>query len=122
MSPFPSEEWFRGFAAYLETDPDYLHHGRWFAASIGFRVDQDTVTIRFDRGMVLDVARGYADPDYLISGSTEQWSYLFEMKWGLVRLYRSQTLAIRGDPVRLMQNWKPVFFIVEALKRFEERV
>ncbi len=122
MNAFPAEDWFHAFGAYLEGDPDFVRHGRWFAATIGFRTGQQTVTMRLDRGMVLDVRPGYEDPDYLISGSRDQWSYLFERKWGLVRLYRSQTLAVRGDPVRLMQNWKPIFFIVEAMKRFEERV
>jgi predicted metal-dependent hydrolase len=27
---------------------------------------------------------------------------------------------VRGDPVRLMKEWKPIFFIVEAMKRFEQ--
>jgi len=40
-----------------------------------------------------------------------------EKKWALVRLYRSRTILVRADPVRLMQNWKPLFFIVEGMKR-----
>ncbi len=72
----------------------------------------------FDRGLVLDVAPGHREFDYLISGSRDQWRYLFEIGWGLVRLYRSGTLVIRGDPVRLMQNWKAIFFIAEGMKKF----
>lgn len=121
MSIFPDFDWFKRFAAFVETDEEYLRHGRWFRGSIGFRVDQAVVTIDFDRCLALDVIDGLAKPDFLISGSREQWKRLFDDKWGLVRLYRSQTLIIRGDPVRLMKEWKPIFFIVEAMKHFDQK-
>ena len=120
MASFPSEAWFRGFGSSLEKDEDFLKHGRWLTAWIGFRVDQTMHALLFDRGLVMDVAPGYRETDFLISGTSDQWSYLFDRHWGLVRLYRSQTLSIRGDPVQLMQNWKPVFFIVEGMKRFAQ--
>lgn len=117
---FPSPEWFKGFAAFVEADEDYRKHGRWFRGTIGFRVDQETVSVDFDRCLVMAVRPGADDPDFLISGSRAQWDFLFVRLWGLVRLYRSQTLLVRGDPVRLMKEWKPIFFIVEAMKRFEQ--
>lgn len=120
MAAFADLEWFKGFAAYLEKDEDFRKHGRWFTATIGFRLDQAIVAMRFDRCMVMDVQAGYGDTDFLISGSPQQWARLFEDNWGLVRLYRSQTLAVRGDPVRLMKEWKPIFFIVEAMKGFDK--
>jgi len=117
MTSFPSAEWFQKYAAFVETDEDVRKHGRWFKASIGFRVDQHVTTVNFDRGLILDVVPQYRDADFLISGSAPQWSRLFDDQWGLVRLYRSQTLLIRGDAVRLMKEWKPIFFLVEAMKR-----
>lgn len=117
MATFPDQDWFISYAAKLEADEDFRRHGRWFAGKVGFRVERDTTTIRFDRGMILSVTPGYDEQDYLLSGSLEQWDYLFEKKWALVRLYRSRTILVRADPVRLMQNWKPLFFIVEGMKR-----
>ena len=117
---FPELEWFTGYSAYVETDEDFRRHGRWFVASIAFRVDQEVVTVAFDRGLALKVEQGLGEHDFLISGSRAQWDYLFQKQWGLVRLYRSQTLQVRGDPVRRMKEWKPIFFIVEAMKRFEQ--
>jgi len=43
---------------------------------------------------------------------------LFKEKWGLVRLYRGGVLTIRGDPARLMHNWKAIFFVTEGMKKF----
>jgi hypothetical protein len=120
MVAFPKVGWFDGFAGALERDEDFRKHGRWFKASIGFRVDQAIVSMTFDRCMVMDVQCGYVETDFLISGSPQQWARLFEDNWGFVRLYRSQTLAVRGDPVRLMKEWKPIFFIVEAMKSFDK--
>lgn len=117
---FPAPQWFRGYGAYVETDEDFRRHSCWFKASIAFRVDQSVINIFFDRGLVLKIEEGLSDPDFLISGSRAQWDYLFEKQWGLVRLYRSRTLVIRGDSIRLMKEWKPIFFIVEAMKRFEQ--
>lgn len=116
MAKFPQLEWFRDFAARAEADEDFRKHCRWFAGTVAVRVDQTSTTIRFDRGMVLGVTEGIEQTDYLISGSTEQWDYLFEKRWALVRLYRSRTLLVRADPIRLMQNWKALFFIVECIK------
>jgi hypothetical protein len=115
---FPDPGWYRRLAGFLERDDDFRAHGNWLTARIAFRTDQDMVLMTFDRGIVLDVAPGYGEFDYLISGSREQWKYLFDAGWGLVRLYRSGTLTIRGDPVRLMQNWKAIFFITEGMKKF----
>lgn len=122
MNSFPSVSWFRDFAAYLEKDVDFAKHGRWLQVSIAVRVDREIVVLRLDRGLVLDVSAGHGEADFLIWGSRDQWDHLFVKKWGLVRLYRSQTLGIRGDTVRLMQNWKPIFFVVEAMKRFDEQL
>ena len=115
---FPDPGWFRRVAGFLERDPDFRAHSTWLTARIAFRVDQDMVVMTFDRGVVLDVAAGYGEFDYLVSGTRAQWDYLFVAGWGLVRLYRSGTLTIRGDPVRLMQNWKAIFFIAEGMKNF----
>ena len=116
---FPALAWFRELAGFLERDEDFRKHGAWLTARIAFRVDQEMVTVAFDRGLVLEVAPsqggGY---DYLISGTRVQWGCLFEAGWGLVRLYRSGTLTMRGDPVRMMQNWKAIFFITEGMKAF----
>ena len=116
---FPAPAWFRELAGFLERDEDFRKHAAWLTARIAFRVDQEMVTVAFDRGLVLEVAPsqggGY---DYLISGTRAQWGYLFEAGWGLVRLYRSGALTMRGDPVRMMQNWKAIFFITEGMKAF----
>jgi hypothetical protein len=115
---FPALDWFRALAYFLERDEDFRKHCAWTSARIGFRCDQETVVATFDRGLVLDLASGHAECDYLISGTREQWGFLFDAGWGLVRLYRSGTLIIRADPVRLMQNWKAIFFIAEGMKHF----
>ena len=115
---FPHTDWFRSLAGFLEKDEDFRKHCAWTTARIAFRCDQDMVIVMFDRGLVLDVSAGHSDFDYLISGTREQWDFLFGAGWGLVRLYRSGTLTIRGDPVRLMQNWKAIFFITEGMKSF----
>lgn len=117
-TPFPDSAWFRRLAGFLEQDEDFRTHCKWLTARIAFRCDQETVVMTFDRGFVLDVAAGNSESDYLISGTRDQWRYLFEIGWGLVRLHRSGTLTIRADPVRLMQNWKAIFFIAEGMKRF----
>ncbi len=117
---FPDPAWFTALAGFLERDDDFRQHGAWLTARIGFRCDQQMVVMTFDRGMVLDVAPGYGESDYLVSGTRAQWDFLFEVGWGLVRLYRSGTLTIRGDPVRLMQNWKAIFFIAEGMKKFHK--
>jgi hypothetical protein len=115
---FPDVGWYKGLAGFLESDEDFRQHCIWLTARIGFRCDQEIVVVTFDRGMVLDVQCGFGEYDWLISGTRAQWDVLFDQGWGLVRLYRSGTLTIRGDPVRLMQNWKAVFFIVEGMKKF----
>ncbi len=115
---FPAAGWFRELASFLERDEDFRKHAAWLTARIAFRCDQEAVTVVFDRGLVLDVSAGGADFDYLISGTREQWGFLFDAGWGLVRLYRSGTLTMRGDPVRMMQNWKAIFFITEGMKKF----
>lgn len=115
---FPDTAWFEGLAGFLERDEDFRQHCAWLTARIAFRSDQRMVVLAFDRGMVLDVSPAHAEYDYLISGTRAQWDVLFEAGWGLVRLYRSGTLTIRGDSVRLMQNWKAIFFIVEGMKKF----
>lgn len=115
---FPHVAWFRGLAAFLERDDDFRQHCMWLTARIAFRSDQDIAIVTFDRGMVLDVHAGFGEFDWLMSGTRAQWNVLFDQGWGLVRLYRSGTLTIRGDAVRLMQNWKAVFFIVEGMKKF----
>ena len=115
---FPAPAWFRDLAGFLERDEDFRKHAAWLTARIAFRADQDLVTVSFDRGLVLEVAAADGDFDFLISGTREQWAYLFDAGWGLVRLYRSGTLTMRGDPVRMMQNWKAIFFITEGMKAF----
>ena len=115
---FPAADWFRELASFLERDEDFRKHAAWLTARIAFRCDQETVTVFFDRGLVLEIGAGGADVDYLISGTREQWGFLFDAGWGLVRLYRSGTLMMRGDPVRMMQNWKAIFFITEGMKQF----
>ena len=115
---FPASVWFRELASFLESDEDFRKHAAWLTARIAFRCDQEAVTVFFDRGLVLDISAGGAEFDYLISGTREQWGFLFDAGWGLVRLYRSGTLTMRGDPVRMMQNWKAIFFITEGMKKF----
>lgn len=115
---FPDAAWFRRLAGFIESDEDFRAHCKWLTARIAFRCDQDTVVMAFDRGLVLDIAGGHGESDFLIAGSRDQWRYLFEVGWGLVRLHRSGTLTIRADPVRLMQNWKAIFFITEGMKKF----
>ncbi|MDR5823641.1 hypothetical protein [Caballeronia sp. LZ043] len=117
-APIPARAWFQRFAGHLEQDDDFRAHGRWLTARIAYRCDQQTVVMQIDRGIVLDVVEGYSESDYLISGTREQWNVLFEAGWGLVRLYRTGTLTVRADPVRLMQNWKALFFITEAMRHF----
>ena len=115
---FPATDWFRDLASFLECDEDFRKHAASLTARIAFRCDQEAVTVFFDRGLVLDIGVGSVDFDYLISGTREQWGFLFDAGWGLVRLYRSGTLTMRGDPVRMMQNWKAIFFITEGMKKF----
>ena len=115
---FPSKDWFQRLAAFLEADEDFRTHCRWLEARLALRVDQKITVVNFSRGLVLDVSEGLSTHDYMISGTSAQWSVLLETGWGLVRLYRTGTLEIRGDPVRLMQNWKALFFITEGMKRF----
>ncbi len=115
---FPEVAWFRRLAGFLEQDEDFRAHCKWLTARIAFRCDQDTVVLAFDRGLVLDVSAGNGESDFLISGTRDQWRYLFAVGWGLVRLHRSGTLTIRADPVRLMQNWKAIFFMAEGMKKF----
>jgi hypothetical protein len=117
---FPATPWFQHLAGFLEEDADFRKHAAFLTTRIGFRADQALTTVAFDRGLVLEVKPGALDYEFLVSGTREQWDYLFERKWGLVRLYRSGILTVRGDPVRLMQNWKAIFFIVEGMKRFAE--
>ena len=115
---FPGPGWFRQLGGFLERDEDFRKHAAWLCARIAFRADQEMVTVSFDRGLVLEVTPGGHDFDFLISGTREQWSFLFDAGWGLVRLYRSGTLTMRGDPVRMMQNWKAIFFVTEGMKKF----
>ena len=116
-SIFPTRAWFRHLVAFLESDADFRQHGRWLSARIAVRVDQDIVVMTFDRGLVLDVAGGLADHDVLIAGGRDGWNHLFEKGWGLVRLYRSGTLQLRGDTVWVLRNWKALFFVVDAMRR-----
>ena len=116
---FPAVSWFRDLASFLERDEDFRKHAGWLTARIAFRCDQETVTAFFDRGLVLEISADGGDFDYLISGTREQWGFLFQAGWGLVRLYRSGTLTMRGDPVCMMQNWKAIFFITEGMKKFD---
>jgi len=116
---FPGLGWFKRWAAFLEKDFDFTKHGRWLSTSIAFRVDQETVVVELDRGLVLDIREGHAETEFLISGTREQWSYLFDKGWGFIRLYRAQVLTVRGDVVRLMQNLTAIFFVVEAMKRYD---
>ncbi len=122
VNGFPSCEWFRCFTGFLEADEDFRKHGQWFTERVGFRVDQDLVVLAFDRGLVLDVSPGLASFDILIAGTRPRWNVLLETGWGLVRLHRTGTLEIRADPVRLMQNWKPLFFVTEAMRRFVQSI
>ncbi|MGE0797452.1 MAG: SCP2 sterol-binding domain-containing protein [Lautropia sp.] len=117
MSQFPSLSWFRQAAKSLENDEDFRRHGRWLRTRVALRVDQDCWVMHFDRGLVLDVQEGMDAHDFLISGTAERWDFLFRQGWGLVRLYRTGTLEIRGDAIELMKNWKAFFFIAEGLKR-----
>jgi hypothetical protein len=114
---FPAGAWFRHLAAFLENDADFRQHGRWLTARIALRVDRDIVVLQFDRGLVLDVAEGFAEHDLLIAGTAADWDHLFVKGWGLVRLYRSGTLQLRGDAVWIMRNWKALFFITDAMRR-----
>lgn len=117
---FPSLGWFKRYAAFMEKDFDFIKHGRWLTTTIAFRVDQDTMVVDLDRGLVLDIREGHdEDAEFLISGTTEQWDHLFLKGWGFIRLYRAQVLTVRGDIVRLMQNLSAIFFVVEAMKRYD---
>jgi hypothetical protein len=115
---FPSRDWFQRLAGFLERDEDFRTHGRWLETRLALRVDQQITVMNFSRGQVLDVSEGLSPHDFMISGTQERWSVLFEAGWGLVRLYRTGILEIRGDPVRLMQNWKALFFVTEGMKHF----
>lgn len=119
---FPAAGWFSELASFLERDEDFRKHAAWLTARIAFRCDQEMVTVFFDRGLVLEITAGDREFDCLISGTREQWGFLFDAGWGLVRLYRSGTLTMRGDPVRMMQNWKAIFFITEGMKTFARAV
>lgn len=116
---FPSLGWFKRYAAFLEKDFDFTKHGRWLSTTIAFRVDQSSTVMTLDRGLVLDLKEGFEETEFLISGSRDEWSYLFDKGWGFIRLYRAQVLTVRGDVVRLMQNLTPIFFVVEAMKRYD---
>lgn len=119
MSEFPSLQWFRDLASYLEDeDEDFSVYGRWMCRSVGFRVDRRTVRVAFDRGLVLDVGEDAGNCDFLINGRTADWRVLFDTHWALNRLYRSGTLTIRADAVELMRDWKALFFVFQGMKRF----
>ena len=116
-SAFPAAAWFRQLVRFVESDADFRQHGRWLTARIAIRVDQELVVMTFDRGLILDVSSDLADHDVLIAGRRDDWNHLFEQGWGLVRLYRSGTLQLRGDAVWVMRNWKALFFVVDAMRR-----
>jgi hypothetical protein len=119
---FPSLAWFKRYAAFMEKDFDFIKHGRWLTTSIAFRVDQETTVMELDRGLVLDLREGGEETEFLISGTREQWDHLFVKGWGFIRLYRAQILTVRGDIVRLMQNLSAIFFVVEAMKRYDQSI
>ena len=82
QASFPALEWFKGYGAYVETDEDFCRHGRWFNATIAFRVDQEVVTVTFNRTLVLKIEPSLGAHDFLISGSRAQWDCLFAKQWG----------------------------------------
>ncbi len=122
MSHFPSLTWFQGAAESIVADEDFRSHGRWLRARIAFCVDELSVVMHFDRGLVSEVHEGKTPHDFLIAGTADKWDLMFSQGWGLVRMYRTGSFDIQGEPVQLMREWKAIFFIAEALKRHHARV
>lgn len=116
MARFPSIEWFREYARFLEKNDDFKTYCRWFKGSIAYRVDGQAVTVVFDDGIVADVRDGMVGADYVINGSAACWDRLINQDITLLRLYRAGEIEIRGKNTELMKNWKAMFWIAEGMK------
>lgn len=116
MKAFPDIEWFRAYAASLETNDDFRTYCRWFKGRIAFRVAGEACTLGFDDGMVTGVWPGMPDADYVINGSAACWERLLKQDITLLRLYRAGEIEIRGRNTEIMKNWKALFWIAEGMK------
>jgi hypothetical protein len=113
---FPEHVWFVDFASRLEAHPDFVEHGRWFDSVLAFRCGSVASTLVFQRGIVSRVYEGIDGYDILLNGTASQWRDFLSTDLTLVRLHRNALMDIRGDAVRIMQNWKALFFITQILK------
>jgi hypothetical protein len=121
MPQFPSIEWFKGYQKILEHDEDFKKHCRWFKGSIIFRIDQQSFLLKFDYGIVIDVSDNYEKFDIMINGSIDGWNVLMKEDKTINRLYRTAVLEIRGNPIEIMRNWKPIFYITQCLKKVNKK-
>ena len=120
MHIFPDPEWFDGFSRTLEAHPDFKENGRWFDGTLSFRCDSVAASLVFERGIISRTYAGMTGYDILINATRQQWEDYLNSDLTLVRVHRNALMEIRGDSVRVMQNWKALFFITQILK-FEIR-
>ena len=120
MHMFPDHEWFDGFSRTLEAHPDFKEYGRWFDGTLSLRCDSVAASLVFERGIISRTYGGMTGYDILINATRQQWEDYLNSDLTLVRVHRNALMEIRGDSVRVMQNWKALFFITQILK-FEIR-
>ena len=116
MASFPDHEWFVEFARKLEAHTDFKEYGPWFDSALTFRCEFNATTLVFERGIISRTYEGMENYHILLNGTKEQWDNFVNTDLTLVRLHRNALMDIRGDNVRIMQNWKALFFITQILK------
>ena len=87
---------------------------------MSFRCDSVAASLVFERGIISRTDAGMTGYDILINATRQQWEDYLNSDLTLVRVHRNALMEIRGDSVRVMQNWKALFFITQILK-FEIR-
>ena len=105
MHIFPDPEWFDGFSRTLEAHPDFKEYGRWFDGTLSFRCDSVAASLVFERGIISRTYAGMTGYDILINATRQQWEDYLNSDLTLVRVHRNALMEIRGDSVRVMQNW-----------------
>jgi len=108
---FPSIEWFRALAAWLNADDEFRRLARWTSARIGFSVvghPIDNKTLASGLVLTTEEGEGLIGVDYALEGPPEGWDLLFAERGCLPLAINPMhgKLRVRGNLVLAAgDNW-----------------
>jgi len=124
VSKLFDETWWDHYKDELNADERWLAVSKWFDARVLFEFGGDPVAaIEIRQGRVLAVGHGFPGrgADIVLTAPRSEWESLAagETDWFKATSPGLGELAISGDVVAALRNSKPMWLLLEAMKRVD---